>query len=264
MVNVQTDAVLQRFSVANRTAVVTGASSGIGKHLATVLNEAGARVILVARRQSQLQELADHLNTGKSQVCASYVCCNLDSISDFDKLAAQLSAPFGAPSILVNAAGVNFRQPVNEITQESWNQTINLNLSVPFFLSRAVVKGLVSSGSSGSIVNIASLQSERAFANSMPYGASKGGIAQLTRAMAEAWSAKGIRANAIAPGFFPTELTYAVFSDSDRAQANAAQTCIGRNGELDDLTGPALFLCSDASAYVTGQVLYVDGGFTAK
>jgi len=117
---------------------------------------------------------------------------------------------------------------------------------------------------SGSIINIASLQSERAFANSMPYGASKGGVAQLTRAMAEAWSSSGIRANAIAPGFFPTQLTKAVFDDAAKAEANARQTCIGRNGKLDDLTGPTLFLCSDASAYVTGQILYVDGGFTAR
>ncbi|MFT5048505.1 MAG: NAD(P)-dependent dehydrogenase (short-subunit alcohol dehydrogenase family), partial [Porticoccaceae bacterium] len=102
------------------------------------------------------------------------------------------------------------------------------------------------------------------FPNSMPYGASKGGVAQLTRAMAEAWSPLGIRANALAPGFFPTELTQAVFDNPEKAAANAAQTCMGRNGALDDLIGPALFLCSPASAYMTGQVLYVDGGFTAK
>lgn len=260
----QADALLRRFGVANKTAVVTGASSGIGKHIATILSDAGARVILLARRQAHLEVLADQLNANRSKDSVSYLCSNLDAVSDFDELAVQLSKPYGAPSILVNAAGVNFRQPVDEITHESWNQTINLNLSVPFFLSRALVKGLIKSGSCGSIINIASLQSERAFANSMPYGASKGGVAQLTRAMAEAWSSHGIRTNAIAPGFFPTELTQAVFDDSTRAQANAAQTCIGRNGELDDLTGPALFLCSEASAYVTGQVLYVDGGFTAK
>ncbi|MEL6210307.1 MAG: SDR family oxidoreductase, partial [Pseudomonadota bacterium] len=105
---------------------------------------------------------------------------------------------------------------------------------------------------------------ERAFPNGMPYGASKGGIAQLTRAMAEAWSPKGITANAIAPGFFPTDLTAPVFSDPKLSEKLAAQTCIGRNGRLEDLAGPAVFLASDASAYVTGQILYVDGGFTAK
>jgi gluconate 5-dehydrogenase len=113
-------------------------------------------------------------------------------------------------------------------------------------------------------VNFASLQSYRAFPAGLSYGASKGGIAQMTRAMAQAWSQYGITANAIGPGFFRTELTAAVFADPERAARNAAQTCIGRNGEVSDMDGPMLFLCSDASAYVTGQILMVDGGFTAK
>jgi gluconate 5-dehydrogenase len=116
----------------------------------------------------------------------------------------------------------------------------------------------------GRIVNFASLQTTRAFRAGIAYGATKAGIGQLTRAMAEAWSASGINANAIGPGFFPTELTQPVFDDPDLAARNAAQTCIGRNGTLDDIDGPLVFLCSDAAAYVTGQVLMVDGGFTAK
>jgi gluconate 5-dehydrogenase len=116
----------------------------------------------------------------------------------------------------------------------------------------------------GRIVNFASLQSSRAFPGGLSYGASKGGVAQLTRAMAEAWSPHGINCNAIGPGFFRTELTQAVFADPDRAARNAAQTCIGRNGEPEDIDGPLLFLCSDMAQYVTGQVLMVDGGFTAK
>jgi gluconate 5-dehydrogenase len=116
----------------------------------------------------------------------------------------------------------------------------------------------------GRIVNFASLQSFRAFPGGLAYGASKGGIAQLTRAMAEAWSRDGITANALAPGFFETELTAPVFADPERAARNAAQTCMGRNGEMADIIGPALFLCSPASSYVTGQVLSVDGGFTAR
>ena len=252
---------LQRFSVDGLVTVVTGASSGIGRHMAGVLAQAGAHVVMVARRQQALDEFADKIITRHSDAKVASVSCDLDAVTDFDALAKELSAPFGAPTRLINAAGVNFRQAVDEITQESWTQTINLNLSVPFFLSRALVAAMQDNGS---IINIASLQSERAFPNCLPYGASKGGVAQLTRAMAEAWSSRGIRANAIAPGFFPTELTQAVFNDTEKAQANAAQTCIGRNGELDDLTGPAVFLCSDASAYMTGQVLYVDGGFTAK
>ncbi len=245
---------LARFDIAGQGAVVTGASSGIGKHLAGALAEAGAKVVLVARRSDSIQQLADDIG---GHAIAQDLC----SVADFSEFAVKLSQPFGAPQLLINAAGVNHRQAPEDITESSWNETLKLNLSVPFFLSRALVPGMQGSGS---IINIASLQSVRAFPNSMPYGASKGGVAQLTRAMAEAWSPLGIRANALAPGFFPTELTQAVFDNPEKAAANAAQTCMGRNGALDDLVGPALFLCSPASAYMTGQVLYVDGGFTAK
>ena len=138
-----------------------------------------------------------------------------------------------------------------------------LNLTAPFFLSQALVPAMKAKGW-GRIVNFASLQTTRAFPGGIAYGATKAGVGQLTRAMAEAWSPHGITANAIGPGFFPTELTQAVFSDPERARRNAAQTCLGRNGLMEDLDGPLLFLCSQASAYVTGQVLMVDGGFTAK
>ncbi|MDJ0611138.1 MAG: SDR family oxidoreductase, partial [Kiloniellales bacterium] len=141
--------------------------------------------------------------------------------------------------------------------------TLAINLSTPFFLARALVDGMRAKGW-GRVVNMASLQSSRAFANGMAYGASKGGVAQLTRAMAEAWSAAGLTCNAIAPGFFPTALTAPVFDDAERVAALAGQTAIGRNGRLEDLHGTAVFLASPASDYVTGQIIYVDGGFTAK
>ncbi len=149
------------------------------------------------------------------------------------------------------------------MTDEGWDLTITLNLTVPFLLSQHLVPEMKALGW-GRIVNFASLQTFRAFPGGVAYGASKGGIGQLTRAMAESWSGFGINVNAIGPGFFRTDLTAAVFDDPDRAARNAAQTCIGRNGELGDLDGPLLFLCSDASAYVTGQILMVDGGYTAK
>ena len=141
--------------------------------------------------------------------------------------------------------------------------TLNLNLAAPFFLAQELAPAMKAKGW-GRILNFASLQTTRAFPGGLAYGASKGGIAQLTRAMAEAWSPHGITANAIGPGFFKTELTGPVFDDPERAARNAAATCIGRNGEMEDLDGPVLFFCSDASAYVTGQVLMVDGGYTAK
>jgi gluconate 5-dehydrogenase len=239
-------------------ACVTGASSGLGRRAAAVLAAAGARVVGVARRAEALADWQSE--TGER---AAVVACDLADRVAREGLAERLSTPFGAPDILVTAAGINTRQPADEVTEAGWDVTLELNLSVPFFLAQMLAPAMKDKGW-GRIVNFASLQSSRAFPGGIAYGASKGGIAQLTRAMAEAWSPHGITANAIGPGFFPTELTGAVFSDPARAARNAAQTCIGRNGELSDIDGPLLFLASNASAYVTGQILMVDGGFTAK
>jgi NAD(P)-dependent dehydrogenase (short-subunit alcohol dehydrogenase family) len=249
-----------RFALNGRVAVVTGASSGIGRAMAGFLAAAGARVVLVARRLEALERAAQAIaHTGGSAACVSV---DLGAPELADDLAQTLSAPFGNAHILVNAAGINLREPIDDITRQSWLATLDLNLATPFFLARALVPGM-RAAQYGRIINIASLQSERAFPNGLPYGASKGGVAQLTRAMAEAWSRDGIMANAIAPGFFPTELTAPVFNDPTTEQWAASQTTIGRNGEMEDLAGPTIFLASPASQYVTGQVLYVDGGFTA-
>jgi NAD(P)-dependent dehydrogenase (short-subunit alcohol dehydrogenase family) len=252
---------LSRFSLAGRVAAVTGASSGLGRAMAGYLAEAGARVVCVARRADMLSEAVGDINNAGGEA-APVIGDLLDRLS-VTHLAEQCSEPFGPPHIVVNAAGVNLREPIDDITLESWDQTLNLNLGAPFFFSRELVPEMRKAGY-GRIINIASLQSSRAFANGLPYGTSKGGICQLTRAMAEAWSSQGITANAIAPGFFPTELTAPVFADPSLSNTLAEKTAIGRNGELDDLAGVTVFLAAPASAYVTGQTLYVDGGFTAK
>jgi len=247
-----------RFDISNRVACVTGASSGLGRGLATALAEAGARVVGVARRREALSAWRDETE-GTTAACTA-------DLANPDRMAAvaeEIAAPFGAPDILVNAAGLNPRTHADALSIDAWRATLDLNLATPFFLARALVPAMKASGW-GRIVNFASLQTERAFANGLAYGASKGGVGQMTRAMAEAWSPHGITCNALAPGFFPTELTGPVFDDAELAARHAAQTCIGRNGQIDDLVGPALFLCSPASDYVTGQILYVDGGYTAK
>ncbi|MBT8460263.1 MAG: SDR family oxidoreductase [Boseongicola sp.] len=239
-------------------ALVTGASSGLGRRAALVLAEAGAKVVALARRVDALKSLEDEAAGSIAALPADLI--DRDGLAELAQRAAE---PFGAPDIVVHAAGINTREVADDVTPEGWDVTINLNLGVPFFLTQALVPAMKEKGW-GRIVNFASLQSHRAFPGGLSYGASKGGVAQLTRAMAEAWSKDGICANAIGPGFFRTELTAAVFDDPERAARNAAQTCIGRNGEVEDMDGPLLFLCSDACAYVTGQVLMVDGGFTAK
>ncbi len=246
------------FDLTGKVACVTGASAGLGRQAARALVAAGAKVVGVARRQSALEEMQAELGGG-----AAYVVADLAAGEAANDLARAIAAPFGPPDILVQAAGINTRQTADDVTPEGWDMSLALNLTAPFFLAQALVPAMREKGW-GRIVNFASLQTTRAFPGGIAYGATKAGIGQLTRAMAEAWSSSGITANAIGPGFFPTELTEAVFSDPERATRNAAQTCIGRNGRLQDLDGPLLFLCSDASSYVTGQVLMVDGGFTAK
>jgi NAD(P)-dependent dehydrogenase (short-subunit alcohol dehydrogenase family) len=247
-----------RFSVAGRVACVTGASSGIGRAMATALAAAGARVVGVARRGDQLSAWQAE---AKGQTAV--VTADLADLPALAQIAAQISQPFGPPDILLSAAGINTRIHADEVTLDDWSLTLNLNLAAPFFLAQALIPAMKSKGW-GRVINIASLQTERAFPNGIAYGASKSGVGQLTRAMAEAWSQHGIACNALAPGFFPTELSAPVFDNPEIAARNAAQTCIGRNGTMEDLIGPLLFLASPASDYVTGQVLYVDGGFTAK
>jgi gluconate 5-dehydrogenase len=248
----------QLFDLTGKVACVTGASAGLGQLSANVLAAAGAKVVGVARRADALAQWQADIGDN-----AAVVSADLSDRSALGDIATRIAEPFGAPDIIVHAAGINTREAAGDVTDHGWDVTLNLNLAAPMFLTQALMPAMKVKGW-GRVVNFASLQTTRAFPGGIAYGASKAGRAQLTRAMAEAWSKDGITANAIGPGFFPTELTGPVFADPDRAARNAAATCVGRNGDLHDLAGPLLFLCADASAYVTGQVLMVDGGYTAK
>lgn len=248
------------FDLTGRVAVVTGGHSGIGRAVAEALGAQGARLILMARRAEALGRACDAFAAGGIE--ARGLPVDLSDRPSLIKAAQAACEPFGPPDILVNAAGNNIRKPFPEIEDADWDATLALNLTAPFLLTRAFAPAMKERGW-GRIINIASLQSVRAFNLSGAYGASKGGLAQLTRATAEYWSPFGVTCNAIAPGFYPTPLTAAVFSDPARARRHAEATMIGRNGELADLHGAAIFLASDASAYVTGQILFVDGGYSA-
>ncbi|MCY4052133.1 MAG: SDR family oxidoreductase [Gammaproteobacteria bacterium] len=252
---------MKQFSLEGKIFIVTGASSGIGKATSRYLALAGATVLCIARRQDPLDELVAKINDEGGE--ASRLIADLSVLEDLPDIANTCKNIYKPIHGLVNAAGVNLREDVDKITIESWHATLNINLATPFFFSREFIPNMKETGY-GRIVNFASLQSVRAFPNGLAYGSSKGGVCQLTRAMAEAWSSHGITCNAIAPGFFPTELTEPVFSDSTIRQWAADQTLIGRNGEMEDLAGTLIFLASRASQYITGQVLFVDGGFTAK
>lgn len=246
-----------RFDLEGRVALVTGASSGIGREIAFALAEAGAAVVLAARRGSELAAAKAQVERAGGR--AATVAVDLGDRAALRRAAVEAASCFGAPNILVNAAGVNIRRELLDVSDHDWDTVLRINLDAPFFLAQALAPAMIAKGW-GRIINIASLQSQRAFPMSAAYGASKGGIAQLTRAQAEALSRHGVNANAIAPGFFPTELTAPVFEDPARRENMAASTFIGRNGEL---RGIAVFLASRASDYVTGQTIFVDGGFSA-
>ncbi|BBU30886.1 2-deoxy-D-gluconate 3-dehydrogenase [Burkholderia sp. THE68] len=249
------------FSLEGRIALVTGGNAGIGLAMARALGHAGARVVLAARRESALRDAVASL--AAQGIAADCIAGDIGSPEAARQCAGQALAANGRIDILVNAAGVNLRQPFSEVTPEAWQTQLALHLGAPFFLTQALAPRM-KERRWGRIINVASLQSYRAFANSAPYGAAKGGVVQLTRAIAQEWGRHGITCNAIGPGFFPTALTASVFADEALAARHAEQTCLGRNGTLEDIDGLAVFLASDASAYISGQTIMIDGGYTAR
>ncbi len=230
--------------------------------MAIALSQAGADVVLVGRQEDQLLRTAETIDE-KGTSRSAILVADLLERDGLSEIVAEARSKLGAPTILINAAGINLREPVEDVTLGTWDDTLNLNLAVPFFLARECVPGMLEKGR-GKIINVASLQSFRAFANSIPYGASKGGVVQLTRAMAEAWSSQGILTNAIAPGFFRSRLTAPVWDDPDLLEHNAQMTAVGRNGLEEDVDGVTVFLAARASDYITGQVIGLDGGYSAK
>jgi NAD(P)-dependent dehydrogenase (short-subunit alcohol dehydrogenase family) len=252
---------LQRlFSLEGRVAVVTGGSSGIGKAMAMALAGAGAKVVLVARQAAPLDETVTELTSAGRE--AARICADLGDPADVTRAIQELPALFGEPDIIVNAAAVNLRPPLPQLTMADWERTIAVNLTAPFLLGQRFGPGMAARGW-GRIINIASQQAFRAFASSGAYGASKGGLMSLTRSQGEAWSSSGVCCNVIVPGFVPTPMNQRIASDPVISAALAARTMIGRNGAASDFEGAVIFLASRASDYVTGTAIFVDGGFSA-
>jgi NAD(P)-dependent dehydrogenase (short-subunit alcohol dehydrogenase family) len=248
------------FSLAGRTAVVTGGSSGIGRGAALALGQAGAAIVVVARDQAKLDAVTAELRAAGCRAAA--VSADLGDRDATHRAARQAAEPFGDPDILVNCAGLNLRPPLAELTIEQWDELMAVNLTAPFLLGQHYGPAMAARGW-GRIINVTSQQADRAFGNSGGYGAAKGGVASLTRSQSEAWARRGVCCNAICPGFVVTPLTAEVSADPVRTAALAARTMVGRNGLPEDFAGAALFLASPASAYVTAQMINVDGGFSA-
>ena len=250
---------LSDFSLENKVALITGGTSGLGKMMALALAKAGAFVWIASSRDNAdeiLQEIKQQGSNG------SFVQVDVTSSDALEKTVSHILEQSSRIDILINAAGINPRTSAEELTLDDWQKTIDINLTAPFYLSQ-LVADTMRENNWGRIINIASLQSLRAFDNSIPYGASKGGVMQLTRALAQAYSKDGILVNAIAPGFFRTNLTESLFQNPDKLKELANKTMMGRNGEEKDIFGISVFLCSDANSYVTGQTVFLDGGFSA-
>ncbi|MGW6578945.1 SDR family NAD(P)-dependent oxidoreductase [Streptomyces globisporus] len=251
--------VSELFSLEGRVAVVTGGSSGIGRAITGALARAGASVVVVARREAELRATVDELTAEGCR--AAWVSADLSTAEGVRVGAEEAAAAFGEPDILVNCAGVNLRPPMTELGEDVWDTTMAVNLKAPFLLGQRFGPGMAERGY-GRIIHITSQQAHRAFVSSGAYGVSKGGLESLTRSQAEAWSPHGVTVNSLVPGFVLTPLNARLQSDPEKVASLAARTMVGRNGLAEDFAGAAVFLAGRSSAYVTGQSLFVDGGFS--
>ncbi|MEV5970069.1 SDR family oxidoreductase [Streptomyces sp. NPDC051921] len=247
------------FSLSGRTALVTGGSSGIGKAIARALARAGAKVVIVARREAELKAAVDELT--ELGATAAWVSGDLGTREGIRAAAEQAAAVHGEPDILVNSAGINLRPPMSDLSDEVWDRTMAVNLEAPFLLGQRFGPGMAERGF-GRIIHVTSQQAHRAFVQSGAYGVSKGALESLARSQAEAWSPYGVTVNTLVPGFVMTPLNERLSSDPARVAELAARTMVGRNGLAEDFEGAAVFLASRASAYVTGQAVFVDGGLS--
>jgi NAD(P)-dependent dehydrogenase (short-subunit alcohol dehydrogenase family) len=247
------------FSLDGLVAVVTGGSSGIGHAITGALARAGASVVVIARDKERLVATTAELVSDGCQ--AAWVSADLGSRESTLAAAEEAAAAFGEPDVLVNSAGVNLRPPLGELDDQTWATTMAVNLEAPFLLGRRFGPGMAGRGF-GRLIHISSQQAHRAFVQSGAYGVSKGGLESLSRSQAEAWSPRGVTSNTLVPGFVMTPLNARLSADPVRVAALAERTMIGRNGLAEDFAGAAVFLASRASAYITGQSIYVDGGLS--
>jgi NAD(P)-dependent dehydrogenase (short-subunit alcohol dehydrogenase family) len=255
--------VLDQFSLAGKVAIVTGGSRGLGLQIAGALGEAGATVAITARKSAGLAEAAAHLEA-RGIRCASAVC-DIGNSDQVEQAVTQMLGKFGRIDVLVNNAGATWGARLEELPLEAWEKVIRTNVNGTFYVSRAVALAMMRTGHGGRIINIASIAglrgSDPRILQGLPYNTSKGAVVNFTRDLAVKLAEHQITVNCICPGFFPTKMTaYTLETHGDLIKDSIP---MGRIGGSEDLKGVAVFLASPASAYVTGQVIAVDGGASA-
>ena len=252
---------IDMLNLKGKVAVVTGASSGLGIVFAEALAEMGANVEVAARRIEKLTEVANRLRS--LSVKSRPFQCDVSKQEDVQALVDDVVKNFGRLDIIVNNAGVAALSPATDISVEEWNKVVSVNLTGVFLCARTAAKQMIRQGG-GNVVNIASIyEAVGDVFPASPYYATKGAVINLTRDLAVEWAPYKIRVNAIAPGFFPSEMTEAIFQEPGYLEYIRKQTPLGRPGNPDDLKGAVVYLSSPASDYVTGQTIFVDGGWTA-
>ncbi|GAA1947634.1 SDR family oxidoreductase [Agromyces allii] len=249
------------FDLTGRTALVTGSSQGLGRALAAGLAASGATVVVHGRDAAKAARTADEIASATGARTLSAVFDVTDAAA-VDAGIAAVEAELGTPDIVVNNAGIQRRAPIAEFSDADWHELVETNLSSAFHLSRRVARGMIERGS-GKLIQIGSVQSQLARPSIAPYAATKGAIVMLTKGLCADLAPHGVQANAIAPGYFATELTQALVADETFSAWVRGRTPAGRWGEVDDLVGALVFLASSASDFVNGQTIYVDGGMTA-
>jgi NAD(P)-dependent dehydrogenase (short-subunit alcohol dehydrogenase family) len=251
----------QLLSLENKIAVITGGTSGIGRALSLGFAKAGAHVVATARRQQQVDETANEIEAlGRQTLRLASDVCDRASL---EKLLAGTLDKFGRVDILINCAGKIKRTPTLTVPEEEWSDILNTNLTKTLRACQVFGKSMLEHGY-GHIINISSLNAFVALTEVAAYAASKAGVASLTRSLAVEWSKKGVTVNAIGPGVFRTDLNAELLDSTPRGQELLMRTPMGRFGNTAELVGAAIYLASDASSYVTGQTLVVDGGFLAS